>query len=46
MVSGIPEHPREPVLSSVEEADDIADESRDEDPAPSEQEKGRADRPA
>jgi CPA2 family monovalent cation:H+ antiporter-2 len=46
MVSGIPEHPREPVLSSVEEADDIADGSRDEDPASGEQEKGRADGPA
>jgi CPA2 family monovalent cation:H+ antiporter-2 len=46
MVSGIPDHPREPVLSSVEEADDIADGSRDEDPASGEQEKGRADGPA
>ena len=46
MVSGIPENAREPVLSSVEEADEMADGSSADVPASTEQEKGRADGPA
>lgn len=46
MVTGIPENVREPVLSSVEEADEMADGGRNDVPASTEQEKGRADGPA